>query len=259
MKRWHSITIASLGFKGIEIINEIYGLGYRPDQLKAIVPKSNRNDIFEKFCSEQKIDISHVDADADMMLVPTTDVLLSVGGLPFLLSSGSRSRFRVTVNLHTGLTQISRGRWQSSWAIIQGWEETGYTWHHMNQEFDAGNIILQEKIKILPNDTALSLNAKIFKSAFQNLAKVLDECSGVGIKQEKLGRYYSKMKPYQGKIDPSWTNDGIERFIRAMYHPPHEPAMFGDRPVPSYQKYLALCKQDKKNQKTKTKGEANDG
>jgi UDP-4-amino-4-deoxy-L-arabinose formyltransferase/UDP-glucuronic acid dehydrogenase (UDP-4-keto-hexauronic acid decarboxylating) len=41
-----------------------------------------------------------------------------------------------------------------------------------------------------------------------------------------LGKYYNKSVPYNSKIQSSWDPGLIDRFIRAMYHPPYRPAIF---------------------------------
>jgi hypothetical protein len=243
MEKWESITVASVGYPGIESINELYCLGYKPHQLQALVPTQKQNDIFAHYCRVQKIDIFPVEKDPDMANIPGSDVLLCIGGLPFLLSSESIIRFRYAINLHTGLTQISRGRWQTSWAIMLNFPYTGYTWHHISEKFDAGKIICQEKISIDPNDTALSLNTKILKSALRNIKKVLNRCSGKCKNQKKLGKYFSKKIPYDGTIDPSWDSETVKKFIRAMYHPPYNPARYKDHLIDSYEKYLDIKNQ----------------
>ena len=242
MVKWQSITVASAGSVGIETITELYSLGYKPYQIQVLMPDDRQDDIFFKYCQGQQISVGLIGNDADMRKTPDTDILLCIGGLPFLLSSESISKFSHAINLHTGLTQVTRGRWQASWAILLDLPYTGYTWHHMSEKFDAGNIIHQQKIKILPDDTALKLNSKIFKLALQSLKIVLDKCDGNSKVQKKLGKYFDKKIPYGGIIDSSQDPSMIEKLIRAMYHPPYKPVLYGDCYVDSYEKYLEIKK-----------------
>lgn len=241
MEKWQSITVASVGSVGVETITELYSLGYKPYQIQVLMP-SDCQDVFFHYCQNQKIPVCFVSNDADMSMIQSTEILLCIGGLPFLLSSGSISKFSYSINLHTGITQVTRGRWQASWAILLDLPYTGYTWHHINEKFDAGNIIYQQKIAILPNDTALSLNAKIFKSALQHIKVVLSTCVEKGKIQKKLGKYFDKKIPYQGAIDPSWDRDMIEKFIRAMYHPPYDLVRYENCCIDSYEQYLKIKK-----------------
>lgn len=59
-----------------------------------------------------------------------------------------------TINLHGSLLPQYRGAAPINWAVINGEKETGVTTFKLKHEIDTGNILLQEKIAILENDTA---------------------------------------------------------------------------------------------------------
>ena len=61
------------------------------------------------------------------------------------------------INIHNGLLPRYQGLLPSFWVLANGEEYTGTTVHYMNQEIDAGEIILQEKFKIEEDDTLHSL------------------------------------------------------------------------------------------------------
>ncbi|MEQ1828680.1 MAG: hypothetical protein ABL921_22145, partial [Pirellula sp.] len=46
--------------------------------------------------------------------------------------------------------------------------------------------------------------------------------------------------PHNGQIDPSWPDEYIERFIRAMIYPPYPTAQFAGNPVVSMEEYRKL-------------------
>src|SRR5215217_9122612 len=63
-----------------------------------------------------------------------------------------------TVNVHASLLPQYRGAAPINWAIINGEKETGVTTFKLKHEIDTGDILLQEKILIAPNDTAGELH-----------------------------------------------------------------------------------------------------
>ena len=56
------------------------------------------------------------------------------------------------INVHGSLLPKLRGGAPIHWAIINGFKETGITIMYMDSKMDAGDIISQKKIKILPDD-----------------------------------------------------------------------------------------------------------
>jgi phosphoribosylglycinamide formyltransferase-1 len=54
-------------------------------------------------------------------------------------------------------------------------KETGVTVHLVTEEYDSGAIIAQEKVPVLPNDTATSLQQRVLKTEHALFTKVLGE------------------------------------------------------------------------------------
>ena len=61
------------------------------------------------------------------------------------------------INVHSSLLPKYRGAAPINWAILNGDAETGVTIMHMAHDLDAGDIILQERTPIDPNETAAQL------------------------------------------------------------------------------------------------------
>ena len=55
-------------------------------------------------------------------------------------------------NIHPGLLPQRGGGTPNRWAIIKGDSHTGVTAQYMTNQFDAGDIVWQEKIEILPDE-----------------------------------------------------------------------------------------------------------
>ncbi len=66
-----------------------------------------------------------------------------------------------TVNLHASLLPQYRGAAPINWAIINGESETGVTTFYINERIDTGEIILQDKTGIGPEETAGALHDRL--------------------------------------------------------------------------------------------------
>ena len=66
-----------------------------------------------------------------------------------------------TINLHGSLLPQYRGAAPINWAVINGEKETGVTTFKLKHEIDTGNILLQQKFAIGPNDTAGDVHDKM--------------------------------------------------------------------------------------------------
>lgn len=219
------ISIGCDNNTSVLLVKKLFELGYSPDQIE----------IFYSFtkpyiCDTYQISSHFVNNNDSFLAVLDTgprNLLINVGALPFLVTPSVLNNFTVgAINLHTGLSQHYRGRWMVSWAIINNESTCGYTWHFMDNDFDTGNILLQQEFEINCNDTALSLNNKIFNHAVEHLDRVLELSHTTGTPLVVKGKYYTKEKPFNGVIQPVWDTAQIDRFIRAMYHPPYTPAIY---------------------------------
>ncbi|HHY36847.1 MAG TPA: methionyl-tRNA formyltransferase [Firmicutes bacterium] len=61
------------------------------------------------------------------------------------------------INYHPSLLPRHRGGSAMNWAILQGDQETGVTIHYIDAGIDTGDIILQEKVPIDPDDSVKTL------------------------------------------------------------------------------------------------------
>ena len=69
-----------------------------------------------------------------------------------------------TFNLHASLLPQYRGAAPINWAVINGESETGVSTFFIDEKIDTGEIILQEKVKIEPNDNAGILHDKLMSN-----------------------------------------------------------------------------------------------
>lgn len=142
-------------------------------------------------------------------------------------------------NLHPSLLPDYKGCSSLTWALINGEKEVGFSYHYINKGIDTGNIILQKKIKVEDWDTQINLYQRAMFEASKYFIEVFDKVNNgyAGEEQQAGGEYYKRGCPHDGKIDPSWEPNKIERFIRAMTYPPLPYAKLNDKEIKTMEEY----------------------
>jgi methionyl-tRNA formyltransferase len=80
---------------------------------------------------------------------------------------------RGCINVHASLLPKYRGAAPIQWAIINGEQETGVTTIRMDPGMDTGDILLHERVSILPEDTAGSLSVRLAERGADLLLRTL--------------------------------------------------------------------------------------
>jgi phosphoribosylglycinamide formyltransferase 1 len=107
--------------------------------------------------------VSREDYDRELAdRVTSHDVSLVVGaGYMRVLSSVFLERFPAILNVHPSLLPAFRGVRAVRRALEAGVRETGVTVHFMVEEVDAGPVVAQERVPVLPGDTEETLLARL--------------------------------------------------------------------------------------------------
>lgn len=133
-------------------------------------------------------------------------------------------------NLHGSLLPKYRGRVPVNWAVLHGEAETGASLHRMVRKPDAGALVDQCAVPILPNDTAREVFEKVTCAAEIVLSRSLPKLIQNTAKEIPLdlptGSYFSGRKPEDGRIDWQASAWQIHNLIRAVA-PPY-PGAFAD-------------------------------
>jgi methionyl-tRNA formyltransferase len=127
------------------------------------------------------------------------------------------------LNMHGSLLPKYRGRVPVNWAIIHGETETGATLHYMTEKPDDGDIVAQQAVPILPDDTALEVFNKVTVAAEMALNGVLPALlagTAPRVKQDlSQGGYFGGRKAEDGVIDWSKSAQEIHNMVRAVAPP----------------------------------------
>lgn len=127
------------------------------------------------------------------------------------------------LNMHGSMLPKFRGRAPVNWAILKGETRTGATLHYMKEKPDAGGIVGQRAVPILPDDTALDVFRKVCVAAELVLHEALPRLrSGkVEIIEQDLaaGSYFGARRPEDGTIDWSESAQRVHDLVRAVAPP----------------------------------------
>ncbi len=120
-----------------------------------------------------------------------------------------------TFNLHASLLPQYRGAAPINWAIMNGETETGVTTFFIDDKIDTGEIILQEKAKIRPEETAGELHDKLMnlgRSLVLKTVKLIEEGSVETTKQESSSEIKSAYKIHKETCKVDWNSSLNEVF-----------------------------------------------
>lgn len=124
------------------------------------------------------------------------------------------------VNLHASLLPSYRGASPIAWAVINGEKETGLTTMIITEGLDEGDILLQERHEIRPDDTAESLARRLSEAGGPLLAKTLEGLREGYIKpapQRGEATYAPLLRKEDGRVDWSRPARELYNFVRGMY------------------------------------------
>lgn len=126
------------------------------------------------------------------------------------------------LNIHASLLPRYRGASPIQAAIREGNAETGVTIMFMDEGLDTGDILLMDRMPILPTDTGGVLHDKLALAAPASLERALDLIASGNPpstpQDNSLSTHCGKLKREDGRLD--WTRSAteLERLIRA-YNP----------------------------------------
>ena len=124
------------------------------------------------------------------------------------------------INVHSSLLPKYRGAAPVNWAIIHGEKETGVSIIKISEILDAGDIFSQVKMKIDPEDTAVTLKAKIAQEGAECLCKTIDalEAGTQSLKTQDDAKatYAPKLTKEIGRISWEKTAEEIHNLVRGL-------------------------------------------
>jgi len=125
-----------------------------------------------------------------------------------------------SINVHASLLPKYRGAAPINWVIIQGEKETGVTTMLMDKGLDTGNILLQRKLEIFPEENAGELHDRLALLGAEVLRETIERLKQGELtpcKQERSEASYAPpLKKEDGVIDWEKPAEKIYDHIRGM-------------------------------------------
>ena len=165
-----------------------------------------------------------------------------------------------TVNVHASLLPQYRGAAPINWAIINGETETGVTTFRLKHEIDTGNILLQEKIAILPEDNIGSVYEKLMLKGAELLLTTVDGLANDTITESAQNESGEALKhaPKIFKEDCQiyWRNEviSIHNLIRGLSPIPAAYTFIHDKQLKIYQSKFEVAETGKPYGEIETDG-----
>lgn len=128
-----------------------------------------------------------------------------------------------TLNVHDSLLPRYAGFAPINWAVVNGEQEVGVTAHMMNAELDAGDIVLQQAVRVQPRDTATDLVratteffGPITLAALERIAAGRTDFTP---QDHSQATYFHKRSIEDSRIDWNWPAEDIVNLVRAQSDP----------------------------------------
>ncbi|MET8007324.1 methionyl-tRNA formyltransferase [Nonomuraea glycinis] len=128
-----------------------------------------------------------------------------------------------TLNVHDSLLPAYAGFSPLIWALINGEHEVGVTAHMMDEDLDAGDIVVQRAVPVGPEDTATDLFHRTVDLIGPIVAEALDLIASGRTdwtpQDRSKASFFHKRSIEDGDIDWTWPAEDIARLVRAQSDP----------------------------------------
>ena len=127
------------------------------------------------------------------------------------------------INVHGSLLPQYRGAAPINWAIINGETESGVTTFKLKHEIDTGDILLQQKVAISPEDNASTMHDKLMQAGADLLVKTVKGLADRSLQeipqyQIPAGELKHAPKIFKEDLTINWNRPvkEINNFIRGV-------------------------------------------
>ena len=125
-----------------------------------------------------------------------------------------------TFNLHASLLPQYRGAAPINWAVINGETETSITTFFLQHEIDTGNIIMQEKITIAPDDNAGIVHDRLMMLGADLVLKTVEqiESGNISSMPQPEGELKAAPKIFKDTclINFNTTAEAVRNLVRGL-------------------------------------------
>lgn len=188
------------------------GLKKKAHPVKTISIKNNINVLTTENINEENLNIKNLNPEIIIVTEYAEKIKNEIIKIP---------KYGI-INIHPSILPALRGATPIQSAILNGLDETGVSIIKINEKYDEGNILNQQKCKINKKDTYNSLSKKLKKIAANLLFKTLKQIE----KNDHIEKSQNiKNKTYTKKLEKNfysinWNDSAnlIDRKIRSTFN-----------------------------------------
>ncbi|HET6890423.1 MAG TPA: methionyl-tRNA formyltransferase [Pyrinomonadaceae bacterium] len=147
-----------------------------------------------------------------------TDLVVVVAYGRILPSEFLKAPKRGCINVHFSLLPLYRGAAPVNWAIVNGESRTGVTTMFIEEELDAGPILLQKETSIGPSETAPELMARLSHTGAELLSETIDQLDTITPRPQRKrdASFAPILRKENGLIDWTSSAEAIECRVRGL-------------------------------------------
>lgn len=139
------------------------------------------------------------------------------------------------VGVHPSLLPRYRGAAPLAWALLHGETQTGVTIFKLDEQLDAGPIILRETVPIDTGDTAETLGTRLAQRGAELLVRALEDLAEHRAtftpQDDAQASFAPKLTKAQGHLDWRQPADRLSRVVRATIPWPGATTQWRDEPL----------------------------
>ena len=123
------------------------------------------------------------------------------------------------VNIHPSLLPEGRGAWPMPVVLLRGLSETGITAHKVTEGFDEGDILLQERVPVSPDDDLETLTEKLRGCLPGMMAALASDFDGLwaSARPQGPGEYWPCPSETDWPMGPDTPAREADRILRAFF------------------------------------------
>jgi amino acid adenylation domain-containing protein len=184
------------------------------------------------WAKNQSLEHFQIDADWESKIEHLTfDYLFSVDNPTILPEAVLHQPRCLAINFHDSPLPKYAGVNATSWAILNGENVHGISWHIMDEQVDAGDILKQVSFPIQEHDTTFTLNGVCFEKSIDAFADLVDEL--VTNKVQRVSQdinyrsYFKRWQRPQAACTIDWRMSAIEidHLFRGLDFGPYKNSM----------------------------------
>jgi methionyl-tRNA formyltransferase len=138
-----------------------------------------------------------------------------------------------SLNVHFSLLPEYRGAAPVQWTVLNGDAATGVTIIEIDDRMDEGDILAQERVAVLPRESARDLETRLARLGADLLVRTLARIDSVPpIKQDHaLATLAPKLRKEDGRVDWTRPADEIDRRVLALADRPGVFTFYGGKRI----------------------------